>query len=220
MAGYIYMKILESQPGRYDRGISWLSLGQSGRAKRRIVDEHVRPGMSVLEIGAGTGTMALLAARKGARVLGFDVSNAMLKIARRKISDAKMDDRVELWEMGVSGMDKLPSASFDLVASTLVFSELSRDEQAYALREACRVLRPGGFLAIADEARPRTALKRLTHTALRLPLLLVTFALTQTSTKAVEGLEQAVAEAGFKIIRAERDSWDSFLTLAAKKEED
>ncbi len=219
MGGYVYMKILESQPERYDRGISWLSLGQSERAKRRIVDEHVRPGMRVLEIGAGTGTMALLAAQKGARVQAFDVSGAMLGIARKKIAAAGMDDKIELREMGVSGMDRLEASAFDLVASTLVFSELSPDEQSYALREAFRVLRPGGVLALADEVRPRAALDRIAHAALRAPLLVVTFALTQTSTRAVEGLEQSVSQAGFKIVTAERGSLDSFLYLVATKEE-
>jgi ubiquinone/menaquinone biosynthesis C-methylase UbiE len=219
MGGYVYMKILESRPERYDRGISWLSLGQSERAKRRIADGHVRPGMSVLEIGAGTGTMALLAAQKGARVLAFDVSGAMLGIARKKIAAAGMDDKIELREMGVSGMDRLEASAFDLVASTLVFSELSPDEQSYALREAFRVLRPGGVLALADEVRPRAALDRIAHAALRAPLLVVTFALTQTSTRAVEGLEQSVSQAGFKIVTAERGSLDSFLYLVATKEE-
>jgi demethylmenaquinone methyltransferase/2-methoxy-6-polyprenyl-1,4-benzoquinol methylase len=217
MSSYIYMKILESQPERYDRGIELLSLGQSERAKQRLVDENVEPDFHVLEIGCGTGTMAVLAAQKGARVLGFDVSNPMLRVARKKIDAAGLAGNIEIWEMGVSGMDKLEDQSFDLVMSTLVFSELSRDEQRYALRHAYRVLKPGGRLAIADEARPESALKKVLHGLVRIPLLVVTFALTQTTTRAVAGLPGLVSEAGFGIEVEERSALDSFLYIVAGK---
>lgn len=219
MFSYIYMKILESQPKRYDRGIALLSLGQSERFKKRLVNDNVHPDFKVLEIGCGTGTMAILAAQNGAEVLGFDLSYAMLKIARKKIDAAGLSDKIALTEMGVSGMDKLDENSFDLVMSTLVFSEFSRDEQAYALRHAYRILKPGRHLAIADEARPGSTVKRLLHIAVRIPLLLITFLLTQTATKAVEGLPDLITEAGFRINIEERRSFDSFLYLVAIKEE-
>jgi len=219
MSSYIYMKILESQPERYDRGIALLSLGAADRCKTRMVAENVRPGSKVLEIGCGTGTMAILSALRGAEVLGFDVSGPMLQVARRKIEAAGMADRIQLEEMGVSGMDKLADERFDLVMSTLVFSELSHDEKAYALRNAYRVLRPGGRLAIADEARPRSLAKRLAHGVVRIPLLIATFALTQTTTSAVDGLSDLVTDAGFRIESEQRSSLESFLYLVARKDE-
>jgi demethylmenaquinone methyltransferase/2-methoxy-6-polyprenyl-1,4-benzoquinol methylase len=218
MSSYIYMKILESRPKRYDRGIAILSLGKSEKAKKRLVADNVQSGDRVLEIGCGTGTMAILAAQKGAEVFGFDVSGPMLEVARKKVGGAGLSKTIELVEMGVSGMDRLPDGGYDLVMSTLVFSELSPDEQNYALRHAHRTLRPGGRLAIADEARPRSFGKRLLHGAVRIPLLVVTFALTQTTTRAVVGLSERVAQAGFRIIKEERSSLDSFLYLTAVKE--
>ncbi len=217
---YVYMKILESQPERYDRGIALMTLGAADRFKNRLVDENVRPGSKVLEIGCGIGTMAILAAQRGADVYGFDVSAPMLDVARRKVGAATMSGSVGLEEMGISGMDKLPDGSFDLVMSTLVFSELAHDEKAYALRHAYRVLRPGGRLAVADEARPDTLPKRLVHGAVRIPLLVVTFALTQTITKAVAGLGGLVSGVGFRIEKEERSSLDSFLYLVAIKDDD
>jgi demethylmenaquinone methyltransferase/2-methoxy-6-polyprenyl-1,4-benzoquinol methylase len=219
VSSYVYMKILESQPERYDRGIALLSLGAADRCKKKLVAENVRPGSRVLEIGCGTGTMAILAGRAGAEVLAFDVSGAMLEVARRKIDASGLADRIRLEERGVSGMDKLAEERFDLVMSTLVFSELSRDERSYALRHAYRVLKTGGRLAIADEARPRSLARRLAHGAVRIPLLIATFALTQTTTSAVDGLSDLVAEAGFRIESEERRSLDSFLYLVARKDE-
>jgi len=219
MSSLVYMKILESRPRRYDRGIELLTLGAAGRCRRRLVAENVRPGASVLEIGCGTGGTAVLAAAAGARVRAFDVCPGMLEVAREKVAAAGLSERVELIEMGVAGMERFPDESFDLVASTLVFSELSRDEQAWALAHARRVLRPGGRLALADEARPRGPLRRLLHGLLRLVPLLVTFALTQTTTRPVEGLAERVARAGLRIEKRERSALDSFLYLVAVKEE-
>jgi len=214
---YLFMKILEGRPRRYDRGIRLLSFGRSESLKHRIAAEEVRPGFRVLEIGVGTGTLALLAAHRGASVLGFDISAGMLEIAKRKVTDSGLSKQVDLLEMGVAQMDRLPDSTFDLVASTLVFSELSQDEQQYALCQAARLLKPCGRLVLADEALPGGLLKRLLYKAIRFPLLLLTFALTQTSTRAVRGLEPRVRDAGFQLLFSERTFLDSFLYLVAEK---
>lgn len=220
MSGYVYMKILESRPKRYDRGIALLSLGKVERVRRRLIDENVSPGVEVLDIGCGTGTAAILAARKGAAVLGFDISGGMLDVARAKAEAAGLGESIDLQEMGIAGMDKLADGRFDLVISTLVFSELSPDEQGYAMRHAYRTLKPGGRLAIADEVRARNVGLRLLHAVVRIPLLFITFALTQTATHAVEGLPHLASQAGFRIVTEERTSLDSFLYLVAVKEPD
>jgi demethylmenaquinone methyltransferase/2-methoxy-6-polyprenyl-1,4-benzoquinol methylase len=212
------MKILESQPQRYDRGITLLSLGAADRCRNKLVHDNVRPGFNVLEIGCGTATMAILAAQRGADVLGLDVSAPMLEVARRKVDAAGVSDRIRLKEVGVSGMDKLADESFDLVMSTLVFSELSRDEQEYALRHAHRVLKAGGRLAVADEVRPCGFAERLAHAAVRIPLLIVTFLLTQTTTRPVAGLAERVAAAGFRVESMQMSALGSFLSLVAVKE--
>jgi demethylmenaquinone methyltransferase/2-methoxy-6-polyprenyl-1,4-benzoquinol methylase len=218
VSSYIYMKILESQPERYDRGVTLLSLGAADRARRRLVDDTIRPGLRVLEIGCGTGALTFLAAQKGAEVVAFDVSGSMLRMARRTVDAAELSDRVHLEERGVSGMDVLDGESFDVVASTLVFSELSDDERSWALRHSFRVLRPGGRLGVVDEVTPEGLGERLVHGAVRLPLLLATFALTQTTTQPVDGLSGLVAEAGFRVEKEERTALGSLLYLVAAKE--
>lgn len=218
MSSYIYMKILESRPERYDRGISWLSLGQADRIKKRIADEYAGQGMRVLDVGAGTGTFAILAAARGASVFGFDVSAGMLEVARKKLKSAGLEEKVTFEEMGVAGMDRLQEQSFDLVVSMLVFSELSPDEQNYALKQAYRLLKPDGRLALADETRPWNPVKLIVYFIIRLPLFIITYILTQTSTRAVTGLEDRVAECGFRTEKVERSMLDSFVYITAVKE--
>jgi len=118
----------------------------------------------------------------------------------------------------VSGMDAYDDLSFDLVLSSLVFSELSRDERAYALRHSHRVLKAGGRLAVVDEVTPRGLGRRILHGAVRIPLLLVTFVLTQTTTRPVDGLPGLVSDAGFRVEKEERSALESVLYLVAVKE--
>ena len=217
MSSYVYMKVLESQPKRYDRGITLLSLGTADRARRRLVEDAVEPGNRVLEIGCGTGALTVLAARKGAQVVAFDVSAPMLAMAHRKVADLGLSDRVRLEEWGVSGMDALADESFDVVLSALVFSELSADERVWSLRHAFRVLRSGGRLGLVDEVTPEKPGERLVHGAVRLPLLLLTFALTQTTTRPVDGLRGLVSAAGFLVEEEERTALGSLLYLLAVK---
>jgi len=218
MASYVFMKILESAPRRYDAGINLLSLGQSNKIQRYIVDNYVTANDEVLEIGCGTGTLAILCAEKGALVVGFDMSYQMLAIARRKVTERNLTDRVQLREMAAIEMDRnFGDETFDKIVSTLVFSEFYLDEQKYVLREAHRILRPGGFIIIADEVRPDSLWKRAVHLFVRVPLMIVTYVLTQASTKALKGIEDALAEAEFEIIYRKTSLLDSFGLYVARK---
>ena len=218
MASYVFMKVLESSAQRYDAGINILSLGQINKIKREIVENYIAAGDKVLEIGCGTGTLAVLCAEKGASVFGFDMSPRMLGIAQKKIREKNLGDRVEIAEMGAIEMDKaFASETFDKVVSTLVFSELYSDEQKYVLAEAYRVLQHGGLIVIADEVRSNSVAKRVIQLLVRIPLMVITYILTQTSTKAVKGIENAIAGAGFEIVHQERRFFDSFGLYVAKK---
>lgn len=218
MASYVFMKVLESSARRYDAGINILSLGQINKIKREIVENYIAAGDKVLEIGCGTGTLAVLCAEKGASVFGFDMSSRMLGIAKKKIRERNLGDRVEIAEMGAIEMDKaFASETFDKVVSTLVFSELYSDEQKYVLAEAYRVLKHGGLIVIADEVRSNSVAKRVIQLLVRIPLMVITYILTQTSTKAVKGIENAIAGAGFEIVHQERRFFDSFGLYVAKK---
>lgn len=220
MSTFVLMRLLESAPRRYDLGIWLLSLGRIELVHARMA-EQVEAAEHVLDIGCGTGSLACRCAEKGAQVTGIDISPQMLDVAREKVEAAGLEDHVELREMSAIDLDEaFPEASFDVVVSSLVFSELSEDEQGFVLRECHRLLRDGGRLVVADEVVPRRWSLRLLNRILRLPLVLLTYILTQTTTRGVVSLEERIAGAGFAIRSAERSLLGGMeLVVAAKSEE-
>jgi demethylmenaquinone methyltransferase/2-methoxy-6-polyprenyl-1,4-benzoquinol methylase len=178
---------------------------------------YVKRGERVLDIGCGTGALTFRAAQKGAFVKGIDVNAGMLEFAQKRAIDTSLLPSVELCEMGVAELDQERSAQYDIVMSGLCFSELSEDELQYTLKQARRILKPGGLLLVADEVRPENRHKRLLYWLIRCPLLVITYLVTQTTTHAVQQLPEKVKQAGFliKLIRLNR--MESFIAIVAQK---
>ena len=218
MSTSVFMKILETSPRRYDRGIRIITLGKDLMIKKKIVSEYISEGTYVLDIGVGTGTLAILCAQKGAKVLGFDKSQKMLDIASERVKEAKLENMITLKEMSVTEMNThLEENSFDVVLATFVFSELSELEQKFALRESYRVLKPNGKLIIEDEVKPRSFWKRVVHSIIRLPLSIITYAIAQSLTKPLVDIERKMIEAGFEIENSNSFFYDSLLLIIGKK---
>jgi demethylmenaquinone methyltransferase/2-methoxy-6-polyprenyl-1,4-benzoquinol methylase len=217
----VFMKILETSPSRYDRGIALLTLGAAGRMLESLVAECVRPGDRVLDVGCGTGAASRLAAARGASVLAFDTAAGMLKVARSRETGSGGTGsgvaRIEYRRMGISAMEDLPDSSFDVVTVSLVMSELSHDEQEYLLAHSRRVLKTGGRIAITDEVAPDRPLAAAVHYLLRLPLLVATFVVAQQATRPVRKLVPLLERAGFGEITSERTSLRSFMGVHARK---
>ncbi|MFQ5699116.1 MAG: corrinoid protein-associated methyltransferase CpaM [Myxococcota bacterium] len=216
MSTYVLMRILESSPRRYDLGMRILTLGRISRAYDRLV-RHLEPGQRVLDLGCGTGALTLRAARRGAQVKAIDVSPEMLQIARDHARRAGLAERIEFEEVGIAELGGEPAETYDAVISGLCFSELSPDERDFALAEAVRVLRPGGRLLLADEARPSSLLLRSLHALLRVPLVAITFLVTQQTSHATRALPDRVRRAGLSLESVETHLLQSFVSIVARK---
>jgi ubiquinone/menaquinone biosynthesis C-methylase UbiE len=212
------MKVLESAPRRYDLGIRLLSLGRIDRVHREMAEWGARDNARVLDIGCGTGLLTLACARRGAEVTGIDISPLMLDIARQKAKEAGLEGQITLMEMSAIELDeKFEAGSFDTIMSSLVFSELSEDEQRFVLRQCLRLLVDSGRLVVADEVVPPWP-RRALHLLMRLPLMVVTYVLTQTTTRAVSHLQAKIVDAGFRIEWKHRNVLGDLETIAAVKE--
>jgi demethylmenaquinone methyltransferase/2-methoxy-6-polyprenyl-1,4-benzoquinol methylase len=213
---YIFMKVLESAPSRYDRGIRLLTWGGIDAAYDFLL-EHVEAGQRVLDIGCGSGALTLAAARRGAQVTGIDINPQMLALARAKVEQAGLRAQVELREMGVAELDQEKAASFDVIMSSLCFSELTPDERNYALAQVWRLLTPKGIFLLADEVKPDTPGRRVLHSLIRLPLLILTYLLTQTTTHPLARAVDMVEAAGFEISAIRYNRLRDLVALVARK---
>lgn len=218
MSTYILMKILESAPSRYDQGIYLLTLGKINKVYDHL-SSYIKEGQKVLDIGCGTGALAIKAARKGAQVKGIDVNPQMLEIARKKIEKEDLTKNIELQEMGVAELGGEESESYDVVMSGLTFSELTQDELSYTLKEIKRILKPDGILLVADEVKPKSIFKRFLIGLIRFPLLALTYLLTQTKTQSIKNLPKQIEAAGLSIELIKLNRMENFMELVAKKPE-
>ena len=216
MSTYVLMRILESAPARYDKGLRILTMGKVDAAYDRLTS-RVQAGQMVLDLGCGTGALALRAAHKGAKAKGIDVNPQMLEIARHRAEEANLTHNVEFSQQGVAELGSEEPQSYDVIMSGLCFSELSEDEVTYTLQEVGRILKPGGLLLLADEVRPERLGKRVLHGLTRFPLSIVAYLVAQTTTRAVRDLPQKIEEAGLLVESVRLNTMESFLELVARK---
>lgn len=120
------------------------------RALETLIGQaQLEADQSVLDIGCGTGTLAVAIKRRHPRIdiVGLDPDPKALAIARRKISRARVAVR---FERGFADALPFGDASFDRVFSSMMFHHLKRDERPRVLAEIRRVLKPGGSLEFLD----------------------------------------------------------------------
>lgn len=213
----VLMKWLETSPQKYQRGIHLLTLGRIARIHRRIASEYVRPGMQVLEIGCGTGSLCVQMAQQGAQVTGIDLSPQMLGEASQQIARSEVADQISLKLMDAALVGEVfPPGQFDLIVASFSLSEMPRAQQQYLLL-ACRdLLAEGGTLLIADEVRPKSLAARMLYQLVRLPMQLLTWLLTRTTTHPIDEAEDLLRRTGFRVDQAAAYLGGSLVLLAAQ----
>ncbi len=217
MSTYILMKILESFPSKYDKGIRFITSGKLEEAYDRLAS-FVKKGDRVLDLGCGTGALSLRAARRGAWVKGIDINSRMLDEAKVRAEKANLIQNIEFSEMGVAELDREKGESYDAVMSGLCLSELSDDEFNFAIKEVERVLKPQGLFLAADEVRPQNFFKKIIHGLLRFFFKATVYFLTGSSTKAIHRLPEKLGEMDFFIVNSRLNKWENFLELVARKQ--
>ena len=132
-----------------------------GRLRAQVLD-GVAPEAAVVDVGCGTGTLAIALAADGAQVIGVDGDPEVLALAY-----AKPGAEAVQWRKGLATALPLPGASADRVVMSLLLHHLDAGAKRTALAEALRVLRPGGRLHVADWGRPRDPVMRAAAWALQ-----------------------------------------------------
>jgi len=140
----------------YDFMVQWFVMRGRERAFREKIVDMVRlqPGESVLDVGCGTGTLAIIAKERVGRtghVVGIDPSVQLINGARHKAARRRLKIDFE-----IAGIEQLnyPDHSFDVVLSTFMMHHLPGDFRHQGLAEVARVLKPGGRLLIVDFRGP------------------------------------------------------------------
>jgi ubiquinone/menaquinone biosynthesis C-methylase UbiE len=135
----------------YDLLLNIIWRGSERTYREKTVElAEIRPGEAVLDIGCGTGTLAVAAKRRvgpAGRVFGLDASREMISRALKKGTGAGAEIDFQL-----GSAEALPfsDATFDVVLSTTVFHCLPDRARHLCIREMVRVLKPNGRLLLID----------------------------------------------------------------------
>jgi SAM-dependent methyltransferase len=168
-------------------------------AGRRLAEE-LPPGSRVLDVGSGTGLpTARQLADAGHRVIGIDISPAMVKIAEENVPAADFR-RADIADLRASGRHSRGGprdlGEFDGIVAFFSLLMLPRAEIPYALRTLRGVLRPGGLLALA--------MVEADVDDFEIPFLSNTI---RVSGYLREELRQVVRDAGFDVVVEEAHSY-------------
>lgn len=173
----------------------------------------------ILDVATGTGDLAIAIARRihGAEVLGVDLSEGMLDVARRKVADAGLDGRIVL-DAGDAEHLAVPDEAVDVV--TVAFGVRNFGDLDAGLREIARTLRTGGRVVILEFSTPRNPLARAFYGFWNRRVLPGVGGMVSHDRKAYEYLPDSIAEfpaparfleimsrAGFRNCRARSQSF-------------
>lgn len=139
--------------GRYDFLNRFLSVGIDIIWRRKAIDElqQLKPQM-LLDVAAGTGDFSIEALRlKPKKIIGFDLSEGMLKVFDKKIAEKKLGSIIETIK---GDSEKMPFEDNSFDAVTVAFGVRNFENLSQGLSEIYRVLKPGGKLVVLEFSKP------------------------------------------------------------------
>lgn len=135
----------------YDLFVWFVSLGREQAFREKTLNlAGLKTGESVLDVGCGTGTLAIAAKHRvgsSGTVYGVDASPEMLARARRKAEKAGVEI---VFKNGIGEALPFSDGQFDVVLSTVMLHHLGSKARQQCVREMRRVLRPGGRVLAVD----------------------------------------------------------------------
>lgn len=205
---------------KYDLLNHTLSISIDRVWRRRVVGEvrRAKPGR-ILDVATGTGDLAIAMARRirDVQVLGVDLSEQMLAVARRKIEARGLDGRIVL-DRGDAERLAVADASVDV--ATVAFGVRNFGDLGAGLRELARTIKPGGKVVILEFSRPRNRVFRALYEFYSYKILPRIGGLVSRDKRAYEYLPASVGEfpapeefmammarAGFRNCRARSQSF-------------
>jgi len=139
----------------YDLLVWLLSLGRERAYREKTLElAGLKPGESVLDVGCGTGSLAIAARRQvgpRGKVYGIDASPEMIARAHKKANKSSAD---VTFENALAERMPFPNATFDVVFITTVLHHLPDKARRQCLHEVRRVLKPAGRLLAVDFGGP------------------------------------------------------------------
>ncbi len=143
----------------YDPLLRW-GMREEPFKRRLIAEAGIEPGMEVLDLGCGTGTLTvrLKRAHPQATVTGLDGDPEVLALAQAKAEQAGVNIQ---WDHGMAYKLPYPDQSFNRVLTSLVLHHLDPDDKRKTFREVLRVLQPGGGFYIVDFGPPHSTAMRM-----------------------------------------------------------
>lgn len=137
--------MFDSVAPRYDRANDLLSFGQTHRWRLKVRDAVApKPGQSILDLAAGTGSSSIAFKLEGVRVVASDFSEGMLAEGRK---------RHESLEFVFADATKLPFKEAEFDATTISFGLRNVVDVDKALSEMFRVTKPGGRVVVCEFSR-------------------------------------------------------------------
>jgi ubiquinone/menaquinone biosynthesis C-methylase UbiE len=134
------------------------------KLRREVVAmPQLQPGAKVLDVATGTGAQARAFASIAGDVIGIDISEPMLRIARRKSRFTNLK-----FEQADATALPFPDASFDVSSISFALHEMPKSIRERTVAEMARVTKPGGTIVVVDYAPPRGALGNVLYHVVKL----------------------------------------------------